>query len=89
MIDKHKLFTNNIRIKNGVAIDGFLTLNEEKTIGSSQVFNRLKQVASRKSQVQFCNGDLTPTQNLPVIEPGDLNPRNLLNFCRGVIALWQ
>jgi hypothetical protein len=36
------------------------------------------QVASRKSQVQFCNGDLTPTQNLPVIEPGDLNPRNWL-----------
>jgi hypothetical protein len=25
-------------------------------------------------------GILTPIQNLPVIEPGDLNPRNLLNL---------
>jgi hypothetical protein len=39
---------------------------------------KIKKVASRKLQVQFCNGDLTPTQNLPVIEQGDLNPRNWL-----------
>jgi hypothetical protein len=30
--------------------------------------------------IKFCNGDLTPTQNLSVMEPGDLNPRNSLRI---------
>ncbi|MHC5934528.1 pentapeptide repeat-containing protein [Nostoc sp.] len=36
------------------------------------------EVGSRKSEVKFCNGDLTSTQNLPLDSCGDLNPRNLL-----------
>lgn len=46
---------------------------------AQQLNLKKSEVGSRKSEVQFCNGDLTPTQNLPVIEPGDLNPRNLVN----------
>lgn len=28
--------------------------------------------------ITFCNGDLTPTQNVLPIEAGDLNPQSLL-----------
>jgi hypothetical protein len=40
----------------------------------------LNQFAIRNSQfaITFCNGDLTPTQNVLPIEAGDLNPQSLL-----------
>jgi hypothetical protein len=42
--------------------------------------NSLNQFAIRNSQfaITFCNGDLTPTQNVLPIEAGDLNPQSLL-----------
>jgi hypothetical protein len=41
---------------------------------------KLNQFAIRNSQfaITFCNGDLTPTQNVLPIEAGELNPETLL-----------
>jgi hypothetical protein len=50
----------------------------------------LNQFAIRNSQfaITFCNGDLTPTQNVLPIEAGDLNPQSLLiSPLRGAILL--
>jgi hypothetical protein len=43
---------------------------------------RIKPTRNSQFAITFCNGDLTPTQNLPIIEPGDLNPQSWLTITK-------
>jgi hypothetical protein len=62
------------RLKMAILIRHLVKLN--------QFAIRNSQFAIRNSQfaITFCNGDLTPTQNVLPIEAGELNPETLLNM---------
>jgi amino acid adenylation domain-containing protein len=48
------------------------------TLNQFAIRNELRSASLTQFAITFCNGDLTPTQNLLPVEAGELNPRTLL-----------
>ncbi|MEH2378996.1 MAG: pentapeptide repeat-containing protein [Nostoc sp.] len=67
-----------------IIMDILTTFVRENALYMTQEELTKSEVGSRKSEETrliasvLCNGDLTPTQNLPLDSCGDLNPQNLL-----------